>query len=203
MNSYLRSGALALLAGLATTMTAAAQAPAAPPPAQTQKPITQEDLKRLVGEPMTVSATVAAIDYTQRVVVLRGKDGRDEALYVGEDVKRFANIKVGDRVTATYYRSLGVQLLQPGEKATDTLTLGVVGTGGVDRPGGAVAAQLRIKATVTAIDMSNQTVTLTGEQGRSVIVKAANKDRLAKLKAGDQLEVVMTTAALVSVEPGK
>jgi hypothetical protein len=194
---------MVLLASVAATTAVMAQAPAAPAPAQARQPITQEDIKRLVGTPVTVTAAVAAIDYTQRIVVLRDKEGKDSALHVGEDVQRFTNVKVGDRVTMTYYNSLAVELIQPGESPSDSLALGVVGTTGVDRPGATISAQSRIKATVSAIDTVNQTVTLTGEQGRSVIVKVANKDRLAKVKTGDQIEVIMTAAALVSVEPAK
>jgi len=197
MNVHLHTGLAVVLAGAAMAGAAAAQAP---PPQQQPPVITQEDLKRLVGEPVTETATIAAVDYEQRLVVLRGQDGKDQALYVGADVQRFSNVKVGDRVTFTYYQSLAVELLPPGEKGAPGLTLGAVGTAG-NLPGGTVAAQSRIIATVESIDMANQSVTLSGEQGRRVIVKAASKDRIAKLKAGDRLEVTMTAAAVVSVEP--
>ena len=57
--------------------------------------------------------------------------------------------------------------------------------------------------TVNSVDLKNQTVTVTGPKGRTVTVKAENKDRIAKLKPNDKIEVVLTAAAVVSMAPAR
>jgi ABC-type Fe3+-hydroxamate transport system substrate-binding protein len=169
---------------------------------QTGAPVSMADVKKALGAPETVTATVAAVDFDERIVVLRTEAGMDRALYVGSEVSRFKNIKVGDRVTITYYMSLATALLQPGE-APGASAAGAVTTTPGTKPGGTLAEQVRWVVTVNSVDLKNQTVTVTGPRGRTVTVKAENKDRIAKLKPNDKIEVVLTAAAVVSMAPAR
>ncbi len=173
--------------------------------AQTQagEPISMAELKKALGTPETVTATVAAVDFDNRIVVLRTEAGMDRALYVGNEVSRFKNIKVGDRVTLTYYMSLATALLQPGESSKTVAAGAVVPNPSGTKPGGTVAEQVRWVVTVNSVDLKNQTVTVTGEHGRTVTVKAQDKDRIAKLKPNDRIEVVLTAAAVLSMAPAR
>ena len=161
------------------------------------------ELKKALGNPETVTATVAAVDYDERVVMLRTEAGTDRALYVGSEVTKFKNIKVGDRLTITYYMSLATQLLRPGETGKPGATAAVVGTAGSPKPGGTLSEQIRWVVTVNAVDLNNQTVTVTGEKGRTITFKAEDKARIAQLKPNDRIEVVLTAAAVVSMTPAR
>src|SRR5688572_30014195 len=143
---------------------------ASPVVAQTKSALTPsvEDLQKTLGEPVTITATVSAIDYDERVIVLRNVQMIERALYVGEDVVKLKNMKVGDTVTITYSMSLASRILKPGEpEPAPGTTESVVGTGGGARPAGTATVQERWLVTVTAIDPKEQTVTVTTEKGRA------------------------------------
>ena len=76
--------------------------------------------KVVPGQTSTISATVEAIDQSRRVVTLKGPKGNYVDVAVPADVKRFDNIKVGDKLTATYYENLVLSVQRPGEKPKDT-----------------------------------------------------------------------------------
>lgn len=205
MNRY-KCTTLALAITAASAQIAVAQQPATPQTPtpqvvapQTQAPVSVAELRQKLGEPKTIKATVSAIDYDARVVTLRDEAGKDSALYVGSDVSRFKDVKVGDRITATYYMSLATEILQPGQTSRPGSTSAVVGTAG-SLPGGTVSEQVRWLVTVDAVDQAQGTVTVTGERGRSVTFKAADPSRIAQLKPGDRLEVTLTGAVIVNME---
>jgi hypothetical protein len=220
MHRYTRSGLAVLLGAVVSSAVVIGQAPApapattAGPPLQvpttkpatpitdasTQSPISVEELRKALGAPTITTATVAAIDYDARVVVLRDEKGTDNAIYVGDEVSRLPNVKVGDKVKMTFYMSLASRLLQPGEASRSGATEAVVGTTGRDRPGGTASYQQRWTVTVNAVDTAQQTVTVTGEKGRTFTFKVAEPARLANVKAGDRLEIDFTAAAIINVE---
>ena len=200
MTSHVRAS-IALLPLLAAPVMIAAANPLQVP--QPQVPtVSLSELKKSLGEPQTIKATVSAIDYDDRVVVLRDDSGKDHSLYVGSEVARFKNIKVGDRLTATYYMSLASRLLAPGEAGASGTVTGAVPTAGGDRPAGTFSEQTRWLVTVESVDVPNQTVALRGEQGRVINVRVADRERLAQVKPGDKLEVTLTAAVIVNMTPG-
>ena len=69
------------------------------------------------------------------------------------------------------------------------------------RPGGQVGSSVTLTTTITAIDLANGTVTLTGPQGNSRTIKAANPDNLRKVQVGDLVEITYSEALAVSVTP--
>lgn len=181
------------------------QAPAAPQatpqaPSTQGEPTSVADIRKKLGDPVTVKATVTAIDYDTRVVVLRDADGSEHSMYVGQDVTKLKNVKVGDVVSITYYVSLASNIVKPGETATAG-SRAAVGTAGSDKPGGAAAYEQRWLVKVDAVDPAAQTVTVTGEKGRTFTFKVDDKAKLQAAKPGDQVEVIFTAAAVVSVVP--
>ena len=86
--------------------------------------------KTLTGEKATITATVEAIEASTRTVTLKGPKGNYLDIVVPDTVTKFDAIKVGDKITATYYENLVVRLKHPGEAATDTDATAVTrGTG--------------------------------------------------------------------------
>ena len=150
----------------------------------------------------TETGTVEAIEAASRTVTLKKPDGTFVQTVAGPDIKRFAEIKVGDKINARYYENVVVRLKQPGE--SDVMSGGKATTGSEQvLPGGTKAKQLTITATITAIDMDTPTITFTGPNGWKYTSKVQDTEALAKVKVGDKVDIVWTEAVLVSVERGK
>lgn len=149
----------------------------------------------------TMTAEVVAIDQSQRTVTLRGPEGNEATLKVGDEVKNFAQVRKGDQVTAAYYESLAVSVKKPGEAkpgivATDDIQTAPAG----QKPGGAGAATLTIVAKVKKVDKARQTLTLQGGDGTTTTVNVQDPANLEKVKAGDLLEITYTEAVAIAVD---
>ena len=83
------------------------------------------------------------------------------------EVKRFAEIKVGDTITAKYTENMILRVMKPGEAAVNSATGGVAAGAGA-RPSATVTAQRSITATITAIDPAVPSITLTGPDKKSL-----------------------------------
>src|SRR5512137_2288293 len=88
-------------------------------PAAAQKPVSDAAV-------MTETAVIVAIDSTNRMITLKGEDGLTETIYAGPEVKRFNELKVGDKVTFRYYESVVYAIQQPGSKPPDPASIGIV-----------------------------------------------------------------------------
>ena len=76
--------------------------------------------KTVRSEMRTETATVEAIDAATRTITLKKPDGNYVKIVAGPDIKRFAEIKVGEKVNARYYENVVVRLKQPGEPEVET-----------------------------------------------------------------------------------
>ena len=61
------------------------------------------------------SATIQSINAPTRVVILKNDDGTEDMYVAGPEIQRFSELKVGDKVNATYYESTVYELRKPGE----------------------------------------------------------------------------------------
>ena len=76
-------------------------------------------VKTLDVKMRTETATIEAIDVPSRTVTLKKPDGTFVTVVAGPDIKRFAEIKVGDKVAARYYENVVVRVRRPGEPDVD------------------------------------------------------------------------------------
>jgi len=158
--------------------------------------------KTVSSQMRTETGVVEAIDAATRAVTFKKADGTFVTTVAGPDVKRFAELKVGDKVTARYYENVVIRVKMPGEP--DTIS-GTKGTTGSDQvlPGGTKAKQVTITATITAIDPAAPSITFTGPNGWKYTSKVQDTEALAKVKVGDKVDIVWTEAMLVSLERGQ
>ena len=77
-------------------------------------------VKELPKQTITVAGTVETIDQSKRAMNIKTADGKFVAVNVPESVKRFSELKVGDKVKATYNNYVIVRLKPAGEPAVDT-----------------------------------------------------------------------------------
>ena len=156
----------------------------------------------VVKDKVTVKATVEAIDHTNRTVTLKGSKGDLVTLTVDEAVDRFDAMKVGDKVTATYYESVAYEIQKPGAAAPDTAAAGAGKLSG-EKPGGAVMTQTVTTVTIQAIDMDTPAVTIKTADGSIQSYRVRHKKNLQGVKVGDKVLVTETTALMIAVDAAK
>jgi hypothetical protein len=155
--------------------------------------------KVLPTHTVNIAGTVETIDQAKRVVTIRTDTGELVTVDVPEGAKRFNELKVGDKVKATYNNSVIAILKQPGEPAVDTSSSLRTGTEG-ERPGGTVAMERRMTVTVDAIDKSQSSVTFVGPNGWKYSRLVTDPNVLDMLKVGDKIDIIWNTDVTVSVE---
>lgn len=158
--------------------------------------------KTVRSEMKVETATVEAIEASSRMVTLKKPDGTFVSTVAGPEIKRFAEVKVGDKVTARYYENLVILLKRPGDSESLSATKSTTPSG-KDLPGGTKARQVTITATITGIDMGVPSITFTGPNGWKHTSKVQDTVALAKVQVGDKVDIVWTEAVLVSLEAGK
>lgn len=166
---------------------------AAPLVALAQKAVTQ-------GAAVEMTAEIVAIDKDARLVTLKDEDGEIEEIYCGPDVKRFDELKVGDKVTFRYYESIVSQIRKPGGPApapSGDPTL-VRGTG--PKPSGTLSQQLTATVTITEMDAKVPSVTVKTADGRTMSFKIADKKNLEGVKVGDKVDITYTAALMIAVK---
>jgi Cu/Ag efflux protein CusF len=163
--------------------------------AQTPRPVQQ-------SETTTATATIVAIDRANREVVLETENGENRTVKVGPEVQRFSALKVGDKVTARYTESYALAIAEPGSAPLVEEDPRVTRHEG-DRPSGEIINKITARVTVKAIDTKTPAVTVAKSTGETVDLKVDNRDRLAKLKVGDQIDVMYTESLMLAVEPQK
>jgi Cu/Ag efflux protein CusF len=151
----------------------------------------------------TVTSTVKSVDQQTRMVTLANQDG--EVTFKADDrVKNLAQVKPGDTVTATVTESLSARVLKKGEavpQASEGSTVAGAPLGA--KPAGYAAKEVLVVATIAAIDKKNLIVTLKGPKGNAYPIKAKDKNNVAKLKVGDQVEIHATKSMAIEVTTPK
>jgi len=147
------------------------------------------------------SATVTAIDQSTRMVTLKGPKGNTVTFKASDEVRNLAQVKVGDEVKFGYYESIAVRVLKTGEAfppASESAAMDRAKPG--EKPAGAIGAETVVNATITAIDKKAKTVTLKGENGKSVTVTPLRPEKLDEVKVGDRIVITYTEVVAISVE---
>jgi hypothetical protein len=155
-------------------------------------------IKEVPGQRATKAGTVEAIDHQARVLTLRDEKGQIVTVDVPSSAKRFDEVKVGDKVTVTYYDNVTVRLKKPGEAPVDTASGAVTPTAG-DKPVGTQATQRTMTAKIEAIDPTVPSITFTGPNGWKYSRKVQDKEVLKQVKVGDQVDFTWTEAVQFAV----
>lgn len=153
------------------------------------------------GEAVSVEAEVVYIDKADRMVALQGEDGNVVEIDVPEEARNFDQLRVGDRLKATYYESVALYIGEAGSMPKESADVVAGRTEKGDKPGGFVVGTVEISALVTAIDKKNRKVTLQGPNGKTMHVKVdPSVKKLDDLKVGDSVHAQITEAIAISVE---
>jgi len=174
--------ALLLSAGLIGAAPLLAQAQAA---ANTKTAVAVAPGKAMAAASANATATVIGVDAATRVVTLKSADGKVFDITCGDEVKNFAQIKVGDVVHAEYTMGLSLELKKAGAKGTEHKGQAPVEEHGVaaaplgSKPAGAMTRKVTALADVIAVDAKNHVVTLRGPRGNEVDLDVQDPEAVA------------------------
>lgn len=147
------------------------------------------------------TATITAIDAATRTVSLKNKQGKVTDVQVGDEVRNFDQLRVGDTVTAEYKEALSVNLSkQSGMRSSTERAIEERSAPGA-KPGGVVGREVTVTADVVAVNTKTGKVTLKGPKGKMVDLHVEDPQQLKGIRKGDQVQAVYTEALAVSVTP--
>jgi uncharacterized OB-fold protein len=156
-------------------------------------------VQTLPTQTVTVSGTVETIDHAKRVVNIKTSDGRFETIDVPASATRFDEVKVGDKVSMTYNNNVSARLKPPGEADLDTGS--ATSTAGQQaRPGGTMAVQRTMTATITAIDKNASSISFAGPNGWKYTRRVVEPAVFDKVKVGDKVDITWNTDATVAMQ---
>ncbi|HYC08524.1 MAG TPA: hypothetical protein VEC10_02735, partial [Steroidobacteraceae bacterium] len=150
-----------------------------------------------------LTATVVAIDPASRTVTLKRANGEVSEIAVGDQVRNFNQIKLGDIVRAHYTQALALELKEgapadAGPPKVENIVSPPAPAGA--KPGGAVARKITATADVIAVDAAKGAVTLRGPEGKEVDLNVQDPAQLKNIKTGDHVKVTYVEALAISVE---
>jgi hypothetical protein len=160
--------------------------------AQTTKP---------VGDRVSVTATIEAIDHASRTLMLKGPKGNVVELTVDPVFKRFDQLKVGDTITASYYESVVANIRRPGDPAPKESEAAITPRTGA--PGGTATVQQTITVVIESVDRANRSVTVRRKDGGLVSLRVENPKYMDMAKAGETVDITYTRALLIEANPAK
>jgi Cu/Ag efflux protein CusF len=156
------------------------------------------------GELVVVTAKVKAVDKKRRIVTLKYPDGKEVKVKCGPEVRNFAQIKVGDDVTAEFLETVELFVTAPQGEPTTNTAQAVERSPLGSKPGIVAVETVEVTSTVEAIDYATREVKLKGPEGKIMKVKAGPEvKRLNEVKKGDTVVARLTEAVSIKVSSPK
>ena len=157
-----------------------------------------------LSEVQEISATVTAVDYSQRRVAVRGPQGNEFSLDVGPDVRNLAQVQVGDTIRLSYEQAYVATLTDADEVSSSVpVTIGAARAELGERPGAAVGQEVTATVRIESVGPDGETVTFTGPAGRLEAIKIRRDEARTfarRLRPGDIVEITYTEAIAIQVE---
>lgn len=154
------------------------------------------------AETTKASVVITGIDRANRILTLKGANGKTAEMVAGPEVRNFDQIALGDQVMVQYVRALTLELRKSGGVRQSVEVTDAVRTQQGDKPGAAVGGRVTVLADVVDVNQKEKTITLRGPKGNTVALDVQNPDHFKVVKKGDQVEADYVEALAVSVEKG-
>src|SRR3954470_22321219 len=189
------------------TILAIAVAAAFAPATFAQKPDVAGAVSTAPGQARAVSvvkasATVEAVDAASRSVTLKMPKGESRTLVVGEEVRNFNQIKVGDKVNVPYVEALTIELKKDGKAVVGrTEKTGLDRSAPGQKPGGVAHREVTMVADIVGVDATTQKVSLKGAKGDVIELPVRDPEQFKLMKKGDQIQATYPGAPPIGLEP--
>src|SRR3954447_1457645 len=149
---------------------------------------------------ITKTAKVTAVDAAKRTVTLVNPDGITNTYELGQNVRNFDQIKVGDEVKATLLEAVAVAVSKsntaPDIGGRDAVAVAPKGA----MPGVVVAKTRQVSAKIVSVDPEARTVTVEGPAGGTPTIRVGPKVNMNELQKGDDVTLRVTHALALRVE---
>src|SRR4029453_7021394 len=155
-----------------------------------------KEVKVLPTQTITIAGTIETIDQSKRAMNIKTKDGKLVAVNVPETVKRFNELKVGDKIKATYNNNVIGRMKPEGEPAVDTVDT----TSTAGQSSGKAEMVRKITASIVDIDKKASAITFCGPNGWKYSRQAVDPNVFDHVKVGDRADITWNTDLAVSVE---
>ena len=147
-------------------------------------------------------AVVAALDPERRLVALKRDDGVVAVIPVAQEFRDFDKLHLGDVVMVSYSEAIAWQVKSsdsgaPGRSERAVLSNPKPG----ESPGGAMERAITVTATITGLDVSRGTVTLTGPQGTAQTIKVRSAEDLDRVRIGDLVDITYSEVRALTLRP--
>ena len=152
--------------------------------------------KELPTQTTTISGTIETIDQSKRAMNIKTADGKFVAVNVPESVTRFNELKVGDKVKATYNNNVLVRLKPAGEAAVDTADTGYAKS----QTSGTQVMVRRMTASVVGIDEGASSISFEGPNGWKYSRRVVDPTVFDQVKVGDKVDITWNTDLTILVE---
>ena len=154
------------------------------------------------GKAVELQGKVLAIDKAKREVTVKGGSGAETTFVVGDEVKNFGRLRVGDLVMLNYVSALGLELKKDGKALRERVETEQNGTQAANQPGMSKGRTVKITADVMAVDLEKNSISLRGPK-RTVDMVVEDPALLKEVKVGDQMEVTYMEATVISAKSAK
>ena len=144
---------------------------------------------------LTLRGVVLSLDPVQLLITLRNSDGKVSTFEVRRK-SDLEGVKAGDSVAVRYFE--GSQVYKT--KSRRTATISSVNNGLVTDNSRIAGKRQRRFATVVAVDLPDQELTVEGKDGNPETLMISNPEQINGLKAGDQVEIERAEALVLSIE---
>jgi uncharacterized OB-fold protein len=153
-------------------------------------------VKELPTQTTTIAGTIETIDTNKRAMNIKTADGSFVAVSVPETVQRFGELKVGDKVKATYNNNVMVRVKPPGEAAVDSTQ-----TDRAKSPTAGTHVMVRtMTARIVGIDKAARSVSFEGPNGWKYSRRVVDPAVFDQVKVGDKVDIVWNTDLTVAVQ---
>lgn len=152
---------------------------------------------------------VIYVDHEKRWARLKDKNGFARKIDVSDNVENFDQVEVSDIVTLSYAESINVRgydenvnlrAYAPDMVAEENMVKATFGeTEKGEKPGKFVASSVILVATIDAIDLANNTVTLKDAEGNTEVFPTRYPENLKKIKVGYKVIISHTEAVAINV----
>ena len=157
-----------------------------------------------ISNEFTATAEVTALEPEQRLVTLRREDGTQFGLMVGDGVRNFDQIKVGDDVKVRYKEVLTALKLPPGEAARPIegkIAAARAKPGEKPAMGVGIAATVRVK--IESIDRERDIVVFSLASGELIarrLKTSQGREFVKNIAVGDTVQLDYMEALALGVE---